>query len=123
MSASERGFWESRLFILLFVLAWTLPLLWPDVPPLVDLPGHIGRYRVQLDIGSDPELARYFSFQWSLIGNLGIDLLVVPLSKLFGLELAVKLIVLTIPRVTVVPPTSPDRHSSRGTSGGARARQ
>ena len=101
MSGSARGFWETRLFLIPFVLAWALPLLWPDVPPLVDLPGHIGRYRVQLDIGSDPELARYFSFQWSLIGNLGIDLLVVPLSKLFGLEPAVKAIVLAIPPLTV----------------------
>jgi hypothetical protein len=54
-----------------------------------------------MDIGSDPELAHYYSFQWSLIGNLGIDLLVVPLSKIFGLELAVKLIVLAIPPLTV----------------------
>ena len=101
MSAAGRGFRESRTFLVLFVLASALPLLWPDVPPLVDLPGHIGRYRVQMDIGSDPELARYFSFQWSLIGNLGIDLLVVPLSKVFGIELAVKLIVLAIPPMTV----------------------
>lgn len=101
MRANERGFWETRSFLILFVLASALPLLWPDVPPLVDLPGHIGRYRVQMDIGSDPELARYFSFQWSLIGNLGIDLLVVPLSKLIGLEPAVKAIVIAIPPLTV----------------------
>ena len=101
MSAGERGFWETRTFLILFVLASALPLLWPDVPPLVDLPGHIGRYRVQLDVGGDPALARHFSFQWALIGNLGIDLLVVPLSKLVGLEPAVKLIVLAIPPLTV----------------------
>jgi len=101
LSTGGRGFWETPGFLILFTLLSALPLLWPDVPPLVDLPGHIGRYRVQLDIGSDPELARYYSFQWSLIGNLGIDLLVVPLSKLFGLELAVKLIVTAIPPMTV----------------------
>ena len=101
MTATGGGFWETRRFLVPFVLVWSLPLLWPDVPPLVDLPGHIGRYRVQLDIGSDAELARYYSFQWQLIGNLGVDLLVVPLSKIFGLELAVKLIVLAIPPLTV----------------------
>jgi hypothetical protein len=101
LSEGKNGFWESRTFLVLFVLASALPLLWPDVPPLVDLPGHMGRYRVQLDIGSDPELARYFSFQWALIGNLGVDLLVVPLSMLVGLETAVKLIVLAIPPLTV----------------------
>jgi hypothetical protein len=78
-----------------------VPLLWPDVPPLVDLPGHIARYRVQLDIGGTPLLQGWYSFQWALIGNLGVDLLVIPLAKVFGLELAVKLIVLSIPPMTV----------------------
>jgi hypothetical protein len=81
--------------------AAVIPLLWPDIPPLVDLPGHMGRYRVQLAIDAHPELSRWYDFRWQLIGNLGIDLLVIPLEKLFGLELAVKMIVLTIPALTV----------------------
>ena len=97
----ERGFWETRPFLIAFILLAAVPLLLPDVPPLIDLPSHMGRYRIQLDIDSRPDLARYFSFQWALIGNLGIDLLVVPLSRIFGLELAVKLIVLAIPPMTV----------------------
>ena len=100
-AAGERGFWETRPFLIAFILLAAVPLLWPDVPPLIDLPSHMGRYRIQLDIESRPDLAQYFSFQWSLIGNLGIDLLIVPLSKIFGLELAVKLIVLAIPPMTV----------------------
>jgi hypothetical protein len=100
-AAGERGFWETRPFLIAFILLAAVPLLWPNVPPLIDLPGHIGRYRIQLDLESRPDLAQYFTFQWSLIGNLGIDLLIVPLSKLFGLELAVKLIVLSIPPMTV----------------------
>ena len=96
----ERGFWERRAFLIALVLLSALPLLWPTVPPLIDLPGHMGRYRVQLDIETVPQLARWFDFEWQLIGNLGIDLLVVPLAKLFGLQLAVKLIVLAIPAMT-----------------------
>ena len=61
----------------------------------------MGRYRVQLDIGAAPWLADWYSFSWSLIGNLGLDLLVVPLTPIFGLELAVKLIVIAIPTLTV----------------------
>jgi hypothetical protein len=76
-------------------------LLWPDIPPLLDLPGHMGRYRVQLDGGSSEALQNFYVFEWRLIGNLGIDLLIVPLSRIFGLELAVKLIVITIPMLTV----------------------
>ncbi len=78
-----------------------VPVLYPAVPPLVDLFGHMGRYRVELDLGSSPWLGQFYDFRWSAIGNLGVDLLVVPLSALFGLELAVKLIVLAIPPMTV----------------------
>ena len=43
----------------------------------------------------------WYDFRWALIGNLGIDLLIVPFAPLFGLELAVKLIVIAIPALTV----------------------
>ena len=96
-----RHWWETRLCAAALVLLAAVPLLWPDVPPLVDLPGHMGRYRVQLEIDSNEALRQFYSFEWALIGNLGIDLLVIPLEKIFGLELAVKLIVLAIPPMTV----------------------
>jgi hypothetical protein len=83
------------------VLITILPLLWPDVPPLTDLPGHMGRYKVQLDLENSEHLRRFYGFEWALIGNLGVDLLVVPLAKLLGLELAVKLITISIPALTV----------------------
>ncbi|AXJ96918.1 hypothetical protein DM480_07645 [Sphingomonas sp. FARSPH] len=83
------------------VIVAIIPLLWPQIPPLVDLPGHMGRYAVQLDGGRHPWLAGWYDFRWSLIGNLGIDLLIIPLAPIFGLELAVKLIVIAIPALTV----------------------
>lgn len=102
MSAGEvQPWWERRSAVAALVLLSAVPLLWPGVPPLVDLPGHMGRYAVQLEGESSDSLRLFYDFEWRLIGNLGIDLLVVPLSKLFGLELAVKLIVLTIPSLTV----------------------
>jgi hypothetical protein len=97
----HRWWWQTRWFVIAAALAATIPLLWPTIPPLVDLPGHMGRYRVQLAIGSNPWLGHWYDFHWQLIGNLGIDLLVVPLAKLFGLELAVKLIVIAIPVLIV----------------------
>jgi hypothetical protein len=95
-------FWEHPALLAALVLLTAVPLLWPETPPLVDLPGHIGRYRIQLGLeaGSSP-LARYFGFEWALIGNLGVDLLIEPLARLIGLEPAVKLIVTTIPMLTV----------------------
>jgi len=83
------------------VIAAMVPLVWPTIPPLVDLPGHMGRYRVQLDGGAHAWLAEWYDFKWSLIGNLGLDLLIEPLAPIFGLEFAVKLIVMAIPALTV----------------------
>jgi hypothetical protein len=94
-------FWNNRLFLVAVVLASVVPLLWPEVPPLTDLPGHMGRYKVQLDIDSSTSLGHFYGFEWSVIGNLGVDLLVIPLARIFGLELAVKLLVMSIPALTV----------------------
>ncbi|MEO5773495.1 MAG: hypothetical protein ABIQ32_05185 [Sphingomicrobium sp.] len=98
---TDRHWWEQRWFVALLILLAAVPLVYPKVPPLVDLFGHMGRYRVELDLDSSPWLKRYYGFHWAAIGNLGVDLLVMPLGKLMGLEPAVKLIVLCIPPLTV----------------------
>ena len=98
---TSRPWWETRPFVALLVLISAVPLLYPSTPPLVDLLGHMGRYRVQLDLATSPWLKEYYGFHWQAIGNLGVDILVIPMSKIFGLELAVKLIVLAIPPMTV----------------------
>src|SRR5690242_4205710 len=95
-----RAWWESRACIALVVLATVLPLIYPVVPPLVDLFGHMGRYRVELDLNHSAWLRQYYDYHWAAIGNLGVDLLVIPLGKLLGLEPAVKLIVILIPPLT-----------------------
>jgi hypothetical protein len=97
-----RPWWESRLCLTLVVLATMLPLVYPVVPPLVDLFGHMGRYRVELDLDHSPFLQQYFDYHWAAIGNLGVDLLVIPLGELLGLEPAVKLIVLAVPPLTAI---------------------
>ena len=93
--------WEYRWAVIALVLASMVPMLWPDVIPLVDLPGHMGRYRVQLDLDSSPHLQRFFTFEWAIIGNLGVDLIVELLGPLLGLELTVRLVVMSIPPLTV----------------------
>ncbi|MFM9827543.1 MAG: hypothetical protein ACKVOB_02205 [Sphingomonas sp.] len=99
--AARQHWWQTRWFVAAAVLLSAVPLLWPQIPPLVDLPGHMGRYRVQLAIGDTSWLGEWYDFKWSLIGNLGVDLLIIPLAKIFGLELAVKLVVLSIPPMVV----------------------
>lgn len=93
--------WQGRRYALLLILMAGMPLWWPGIPPLVDLIGHMGRYRIQLGIDSSPFFQQYFDFDWALLANLGVDLLVEILGPLLGLELAVRLIVIAIPMITV----------------------
>ena len=100
--SDARPWWETRACLVAVVIATMLPLLYPPVPPLVDLLGHMGRYRVELDLAHSPWLQQYFDYHWAAIGNLGVDLLIIPVGKLIGLEPAVKLIVLLIPPLTAI---------------------
>jgi hypothetical protein len=93
--------WERRWFVIALALLAAIPLLYPPIPPLVDLSGHMGRYRVELGLGQSQILQQFYGFHWAAIGNLGVDVLVKLLGPLIGLELAVKLIVLVIPVLTV----------------------
>ncbi|MBA3897365.1 MAG: hypothetical protein H0X36_09590 [Sphingomonadaceae bacterium] len=101
MGTTHSHWWERRGTVALLVLLAMVPLLLPPVAPLIDLPGHMGRYRVQLSYADSAILRQFYDFHWALIGNLGVDLLIIPMAKLFGLELGVKLIVMAIPAMTV----------------------
>lgn len=94
------AWWETRWFAALLLLVATIPLLWPRIPPLNDLPGHMGRWHIAMEIGRSAALQRYYDFHWALIGNLGADLAIFPLARLFGIEPATKLLVTLIPVLT-----------------------
>ena len=94
-STAPRPWWETRAFVVALMVLAVVPLIVPEVPPLVDLPGHMGRYRIAL--GGSPLLDRYYSFHWLLSGNVGGDLVMVPLSRVLGIEAATKLVVMAIP--------------------------
>lgn len=90
--------WTRRSVLAACILLALVPLIYPPIPPLVDLPGHMGRYAVQLD---PTPFHDWYTFRWQLIGNLGVDLLIEPVGRLFGVELGTKLIVMTIPALAV----------------------
>lgn len=102
MPGQTAPWWERRLCLSLVVLATMAPLIYPPIPPLVDLLGHLGHYRVQLDLHRSGSLQQFYGFEWAPIGNLGVDLLLVPLGRLLGLEPAVKVIVLSIPPLAAI---------------------
>ncbi|GGY91456.1 hypothetical protein ACFSTD_18715 [Novosphingobium colocasiae] len=86
----------SWRWCLALVLLCAVPLLYPHTPPLTDLPAHMARFMVQLDAGRSPDIARWYSFHWNLIPNLGTDLLAQALVPLIGLEPTMKAIALLI---------------------------
>ncbi len=99
--AERQAWWDSPVAIAVAIVLATVPLLYPPIPPLVDLLGHMGRFSVELDGGHSPWLQQYYAFRWAPIGNLGVDLLVRLIAPLVGLEPAVKLVIVAIPALTV----------------------
>ncbi len=83
------------------ILLAFVPLLYPPFPPLVDLPGHMARFKVATDGATSPFLSQWYQFRWLPIGNLGVDVLAIPLAKWIGVETATKLVVMMIPPLTV----------------------
>lgn len=96
--ATSVQWWSRPSTLAACVLLALVPLLLPTIPPLVDLPGHMGRYAVQLD---PVPFRDWYAFHWQLIGNLGVDVLIEPLGRLFGVELGTKLIVMAIPALAI----------------------
>ena len=62
--------WAVPLALLL-----ALPFAFVSIPPLTDVPGHIGRFAVQTAPAGDP-LWRLFGFHWTLTLNLASDAVV-----------------------------------------------
>ena len=91
---------EGLWLAIALALVSCLPVLLAARPQMTDYPSHLARYYIMLDGGHSVWLARYYDFTWSWSGNLGVDLLIWPLSKLFGLEPAARIITAIIPPLT-----------------------
>jgi len=96
-NAQARPWWEQRNFLLVLLLIGLTPLFWPALPPLSDLPGHMGRWHIAISISRSAALASYYTFTWAPVGNLGMDLLVPALTAVMPFETAVKIGVILIP--------------------------
>ena len=72
--------WQRRWVVLAAIVLAVAPLLYPAIPPLTDVPGHIGGYRILAEAGTGP-LAPHYAVHWALIGNLGVEGLVLALHE------------------------------------------
>lgn len=91
MTRAGMRWWEQPWLLATLIVLCTVPLLFSAIPPFVDLPGHMGRYQLELDDLRGLK-SPYFHFTWTLIGNLGGDLLIIPLGLVFGVETGTRLL-------------------------------
>ena len=82
----KKTWWSSRWAVLLAMVASTIPLWFVQLPPLIDLLAHMGRYHVQLNLADNPVLQRHWAFEWRLLGNLGFDLMMEGFGRVLGVE-------------------------------------
>ncbi len=92
--------WATRRYGALVSLLLAIPLLWPAVPPLTDIFGHLARYTIVARIDTSPYLHRWFATHWQLSGNLGVDLIAAAFGPSFGIVLVTKLTMIATAVVT-----------------------
>ena len=85
-TAPARRWWDSAWLWSALAVVATAPFLAASIPPLEDFLGHVGRYHVMLDGAHSPYLQRYYAFHWRLVGNLGVDLLMLVVGPVLGVE-------------------------------------
>ncbi|WP_265569683.1 hypothetical protein [Sphingomicrobium nitratireducens] len=100
-AGDTHDWWERGSTWLLLGLVFALPFAFAPIPPLTDLPGHVGRYAVMLDGGQSATLSQWYRYSMAPVGNLGVDLVVLALAPHVGLLATVKWTVLAIPPLTV----------------------
>jgi len=88
---SAIGFWT--LFGL-FLAFSSLPVLWTEVPPLLDYPNHLARLYLLSDERAAEQLRQYYVIDWQVVPNLAMDLLVPLLARLMPLSAAMKLFII-----------------------------
>jgi hypothetical protein len=69
------------------------PLALVDVPPLLDYPNHLARAVVLAFGARDPLLSQMYAAHWSIIPDLGIDLVLPPLLHLFPVHVAGRIVI------------------------------
>src|SRR5579859_3675838 len=94
-------FWTRGWTWALIAVFATSPFWFAQIPPLTDFPGHVGQYHVMLDLGQSRYLGHFYGFKWSLVGNLGVDLLMLAVGPLLGVERGAWLIAALTPALMV----------------------
>lgn len=75
--------------VILFTAVGLSAALWPAPAVLVDYPNHLARAHILAHLGDTPALTEYYAVDAQpIIPYLGLDAVLVPLTRLFGTEIA-----------------------------------
>lgn len=92
--AATRGtrllWWAAVIAVAATLVA---PLLIVDMPLLGDYPNHLARAFVLASLPDDRVLAQMYAAHWSIIPNLGLDLLLPPLIHVLPVHVAGRLVI------------------------------
>lgn len=88
--------WRLAAIHMLFIGAVLSPMLWAEYPPLVDYPNHLARIHVLANLDRNTDLQRYYSANWTLLPNVAMDALLVPLARIVPIYLLGKSFVVTV---------------------------
>lgn len=83
------------VFVSIFAIA-TIPLFSTPVLPLIDFYNHLARFFVLSHIDSDAFLQLNYEKNWSILPNIGLDVIVVGLNKISGAEIGDRFIIVMI---------------------------
>ena len=89
-ATADRAWWLALTALCLLLLT---PLLVVDVPPLLDYPNHLARAFVLASLPTDPILDRFYAPHWSIIPNLGLDLIAPPLIHILPVHTIGRLLI------------------------------
>jgi hypothetical protein len=79
---------QIAAFFLVLAAITSIPILTYPWPPLSDYINHLARMHVISTVGSDPDLARYYEIDWTVLPNLMMDLVVPQLERLMNVFVA-----------------------------------
>lgn len=91
MEAGSRRWLTMALFA-----AAMLPLLATPVLPLIDFYNHLARFFVLSHVGASPMLQSYYQSHWTLLPDIGVDVLGTPILAVIPPMIAGHLIVIAI---------------------------
>jgi hypothetical protein len=81
----------ARWLVALLAILVLIPVMSVRTAPLADYVNHLGRMEVLATLDGNPLLRRFYDVHWQVIPNLAMDVLVPPLARLLGVELAGRL--------------------------------